>query len=160
VPTPDWRPPKRRALFQQGWSAADTRPAVQAWSVVEWSSRGLAAAHTTMATSGAAVRPVTAEEANPDHYSTLVSMVALRRLAGRSWSGWRRMQDSNREGVNPTRFPSCLRRCSQGFSPSAMSAVAGPDSSANREERGQLRRELRRRECGQRLVMGRAAVRA
>jgi len=44
--------------------------------VVEWSSRGLAAAHTTMATSGAAVRPVTAEEANPDHYSTLVSMVA------------------------------------------------------------------------------------
>ena len=44
-----------------------------------------------------------------------------------------------------SRFPSCLRRCSQGFSPSAMSAVAGPDSSANREERGQLRRELRRR---------------
>jgi hypothetical protein len=49
-----------------------------------------------------------------------------------------------------SRFPSCLRRCSQGFSPSAMSAVAGPDSSANREERGQLRRELRRRQCGQR----------
>jgi hypothetical protein len=56
--------------------------------------------------------------------------------------------------VNPTRFPSCLRRCSLGFSPSAMSAVAGPDSSANREERGQLRRELRRRQRGQRLLMG------
>jgi hypothetical protein len=51
-----------------------------------------------------------------------------------------------REGVNPTRFPSCLRRCSLGFSPSAMSAVAGSGTSANGEERGQLRRELRRRQ--------------
>ena len=59
-----------------------------------------------------------------------------------------------REGLHPTRFPSCLRRRSVGFSPSAMSAVAGPDPSANREERGQLRRELRRRQRGQRLVMG------
>jgi hypothetical protein len=55
-----------------------------------------------------------------------------------------------REGLHPTRFPSCLRRCSLGFLPSAMSAVPGPDSSANREERGQLRRELRRRQRGQR----------
>jgi len=51
-----------------------------------------------------------------------------------------------REGLHPTRFPSCLRRCSLGFSPSAMSAVAGSGTSANGEERGQLRRELRRRQ--------------
>jgi hypothetical protein len=61
-----------------------------------------------------------------------------------------------REGLHPTRFPSCLRRCSLGFLPSAMSAVPGPDSSANREERGRLRRELRRRQRGQRLVVGSA----
>ena len=63
MPTPGWRPPKRRALFQQGWSAADTRSAVQAWSVAE-SSRGRAAGHMTMGHSGAAVQPVTTEEAN------------------------------------------------------------------------------------------------
>ena len=44
--------------------------------MVEWSPRALAAGHTTMVIGGAAVRPVTAEEANPDHYSTLVSRVA------------------------------------------------------------------------------------
>jgi hypothetical protein len=37
-------------------------------------------AHMTMGTSGAAVQPVTTEEANPDHYSTLV-LVALQRAA-------------------------------------------------------------------------------
>ena len=44
----------------------------------QWSSGHLVAlrrGHTTMATRGA-VRPMTAEEANPDHYSTLVSRVA------------------------------------------------------------------------------------
>jgi hypothetical protein len=51
-----------------------------------------------------------------------------------------------RASVNPTRFPSCLRRYSVGFSPFEMHAVAGSVSSANREERGQLRRELRRRQ--------------
>ena len=68
------------------------------------------------------------------------------------------LESTRRATFLGARFPSCLRRCSLGFSPSAVSAVAASDSSANREERGQLRRELRRGQRGQRLVIGSAAV--
>ena len=69
VPTPGWRPPKRRVVPCKDGQQPIPDPR---YRLGPWPSGHLVAvrrAHMTMGTSGAAVQPVTTEEANPDHYA-------------------------------------------------------------------------------------------